>query len=206
MAQTPNPRLLTPRIIGIGGLTRSGKDSLAELFIKNGWFGVSLGDIIREHSRERHKNASDPISVENMTETANWLRGAKGPDFALKIALNEFNKVQNQYKGLVLFSIRAPIEADYILANGGQLIWVEAKDKVRHQRWLSSLRKDEKPISLKEFNAHENLQYNPQPGIPEQVQMNSSYVQSRATIIIQNNGSDLRGFHDAAKSTLKDKI
>jgi dephospho-CoA kinase len=177
------------RLIGIGGLTRSGKDTLAELFIEQGWFGVSLGDIVRAESRKRHQGDADPISVANMTETSNWLRSTKGPDFALKMALDEFNKAQDQYKGLVLFSIRAPIEANYILGHGGQLIWVEASDTVRHQRMVDNLRAGEKPISLQEFNAHENLQYNPQPGIPLEVQMNSSYVQAHATKVIANNGN-----------------
>jgi dephospho-CoA kinase len=192
----------TIRIVGIGGLTRSGKDTLAGVFIEQGWFGVSLGDIVREESRKRHQEDSDPASVANMTETSNWLRGAKGPDFALKMALDEFDKVQNQYKGLVLFSIRAPIEADYILKHGGELIWVEASDVVRHSRKLNNLRADEKPISLEEFNAHENLQYNPQPGIPLEVQMNSSYVQAHATAVIENNGTNKNEFLVRAKEVI----
>ena len=192
--QSPNSNLLTPKLVGIGGLTRSGKDTLAELFIEQGWFGVSLGDIVRAKSRERHKDDIDPISVANMTETANWLRAQIGPDFALKMALNDFEKVKGKYKGLVLYSVRAPVEVDYILAHGGQLIWVEASPKVRHQRALAKLRDGEKLMSLAEFNFQENLQYNPQPDIPTEVQMNSSYVQSQATITIENNGNDKAEF------------
>jgi dephospho-CoA kinase len=186
-------------IVGIGGLTRSGKDTLAELFMQDGWFGVSLGDIVREESRKRHQDDANPASVANMTETSNWLRSTSGPDFALKIALEQFEKVKDQYKGLVLFSIRAPIEVNYILKNGGQLIWVEASDVVRHSRMIDNLREGEKPISLEEFNAHENLQYNPQPGIPEEVQMNTSYVQAHATKVLENNGNDKDKFIARAK-------
>ena len=66
------------KLIGIGGLSRSGKDTLAEFLISKGYFGVSLGDIVRNQSRIRHADAPDPISIANMTETANNLRQQKG--------------------------------------------------------------------------------------------------------------------------------
>lgn len=196
MEQTPNSQspatsYQSParRLVGIGGLTRSGKDTLAEIFIEQGWFGVSLGDIVREQSRKRHAKSSDPISVANMTETANWLRTNKGADFALNIALKKFKKVQNKFKGLVLYSVRAPVEVDFILSRGGELIWVDAESKVRHERAMQQLREGEKPITLKEFNEHEKLQLQPQPNLPKTVQMNTSYVKNKATVTIENNGT-----------------
>ena len=103
--------------------------------------------------------------------------------------LEKFKKVQKEHKGLVLYSVRAPIEVDFILARGGELIWIEASDKNRYERAMAQIREGSKPISLKEFINHESLQYNPQPGIPKEVQMNTSYVQKNATIIIENNGT-----------------
>src|SRR5436853_3820896 len=122
------------KIVGIGGLPRSGKDSLAELFIKQGYFGISFGDVVRGFSQERHKDKPDPISVANMTETSNWLRETYGADVILQEALKEYEEASKtkDYKGLVLYSVRAPIEVDWILARGGELIWVEASEEVRH--------------------------------------------------------------------------
>src|SRR5690242_10629680 len=114
------------KIIGIGGLPRSGKDTLADLFLADGWFGISFGDFTRMHSRERHKDKPDPISVANMTETSNWLRETYGPDVILKEALKQFEdrqKAGKNDKGLLLWSVRAPIEVDWILAHDGELIW-----------------------------------------------------------------------------------
>ena len=48
-------------IVGIAGLPRSGKDTLAELFMKQGYFGVSFGDIFRDVSRQRHADKPDPL-------------------------------------------------------------------------------------------------------------------------------------------------
>ena len=184
-------------IIGIGGLPRSGKDSLAELFVKAGYYGVSFGDIVRGFARERHKDKPDPISVVNMTETSNWLRETKGADVILQEALRQFKARQaagETDKGLVLYSVRAPVEVDFILAQGGELIWVEASDTVRHERAIEHLRAGETALSLEMFKAQEALQWQPQPGIPAEVQMNTSYVKQKATEELVNNGDDLASF------------
>ena len=146
-------------LVGIVGLPRSGKDTLAELFMEEGYFGLSFGDIVRSFSRERHKDKSDPISVANMTDTSNWLRETQGPDVILKEALRQYEaeiKKGEAYKGLVLWSIRAPIEVDFILAHGGELIWVEADDVVRHERGLKSLRPGEAVVTLEEFKRQDH--------------------------------------------------
>ncbi|MBX4197259.1 AAA family ATPase [Candidatus Saccharibacteria bacterium] len=193
------------RIIGIGGLSRSGKDTLAEFLIEKGYYGVSLGDIVRNASRQRHANEPDPISVANMTETANSLRHAKGADFALKEAVGKFEAAggEAKYKGLLVFSVRAPAEADFILSHGGQLIWLVANDQVRYQRAMSALRKGEAQISFDEFQRQEGLQWNPQPGIPSQAQMNAEYVKAHSTATLDNSDNNLEKFKQAAQKALK---
>ena len=191
------------KIIGIAGLPRSGKDSLAELFIENGYFGVSLGDIVRNESKKRHANQSDPISVTNMTETSNYLRTKYGADFALKKALSLFKEASknSSYKGLVVFSVRAPIEADYIVNGGGRLIWVEASDKVRYQRSIMARRQGEAEEQLSQMLKAEALQETPQAGIPTDVQMNTSYVKKVSTDVFVNNGDSFDNFKLQAKKT-----
>lgn len=179
-------------IIGIAGLPRSGKDSLAEYFTQRNFYGVSLGDIVRDHSRKRHGDKPDPISVSNMTETSNWLRSQNGADFALKEAQARFKNALDsnpKLKGLVVFSVRAPAEVDYILAHQGALIWVETDDKSRYERAMSNLRAGEVKISFDDFIAQERLQWQPQPDIPQEVQMNIKYVKESATNILENNGT-----------------
>ena len=188
---------MSDKIVGLGGFPRSGKDAFAELFMKSGYFGLSFGDFLRDFARKRHKDKPDPISVTNMTETSNWLRTTYGSDVILKAALDEFEKAKKsgkEYKGIILWSIRAPIEVDFILAHGGDLIWVDADDEVRHRRGQKSIREGEKKTTLEEFKAQEALQWKPQPGIPKEVQMDLSYVKDHATITLVNNGDDLDEF------------
>ena len=192
-------------IIVVAGLPRSGKDTLAEILMENGYFGVSLGDIVRDESKKRHADDPQPISVKNMTETSNYLRTKHGADFALKEALTRYEKAKQttEYIGLVVFSVRAPVEADFILKNSGKLIWVDASDEVRNQRANSNLREGEAELSVEEMKAQEVLQEKPQPGLPKEVQMDTSYVKSQASIVIENNGNSLEDFVNNAKQVLE---
>lgn len=194
------------KIIGIGGLPRSGKDSLAQYFMNAGYFGVSLGDIVRDFARVRHSDKQDPISVANMTETSNWLRSERGADFALKIAKERFEtafKADNNLKGLVVFSVRAPAEVDYILSHGGQLIWVEATDETRYQRAMENLRDGEAKITMEEFKRQEALQWQPQPNLPAEIQMNTQCVKSKATKLFKNE-MNIEAFKVAAKTFVEE--
>jgi dephospho-CoA kinase len=185
------------KIVGIGGLPRSGKDTLADLLIGRGYYGFSFGDYTRRYSRERHKDEADPISVKNMTETSNWLRETYGPDVILQAALREFEEKQaagEQYEGLVLYSVRAPVEVDWILAHGGQLVWVETTDEIRYERGMQNLREGEARISFEEFKRQEALQWRPQPGIPAESQMDIAYVKAKATKVLENNSNDIGAF------------
>lgn len=191
-------------IIGIGGRVRSGKDTLADMLIADGYFGVSFGDIVREFARERHADKPDPISVTNMTDTSNWLRETRGADVILQEALKQFHEAQKKadYKGLVLYSVRAPVEVDWILEHQGQLIWVEASDQIRYERAMKSIREGEAQITFEEYKRQEDLQWNPQPGIPVEVQMNLEYVKDHATDVLENNGNSLDDFKASSEAVI----
>lgn len=188
------------KLLGIAGLPRSGKDTLADLLMESGYYGVSFGDIVRQEAFSRHADKADPISVEHMTETSNYLRDTYGPDVILKKALELFESQSiEQYEGLVLYSIRAPVEADFILSRQGRLVWVEASDEVRYKRALEFSREGEmKDIDLDTFLAHEALQWQPKPGLPAEVQMNVSYVRKQATDVLENNYETVDAFKAAA--------
>ena len=193
------------RIIGIAGMPRSGKDTVADLLIGRGWFGFSFGDYTRRVALERHKDKPDPISVANMTETSNWLRETGGPDVILKASLAEYEEASKakQYEGLVLYSVRAPVEVDWILAQGGELVWVETRDEIRYERAMNNMREGEARISLDEFKRQEALQWQPQPGTPVDAQMNLSYVKDHATKTIANDGDDIAAFQVAVEKALE---
>ncbi len=192
------------KIIGIGGLPRSGKDTLAEVFMANSFYGVSIGDIVRDEARVRHVSVPDPISIENLTETSNWLREQHGPDFALQACIDRYNEASKSktYKGLVVFSVRMALEVDFIVAAGGDVIWVETDDDVRYERYIQHMREGETAISKAELMAQESKQWQPQPGIDPAIQMNTEYVKQHATKTFLNNDNDLEDFQVRAKALM----
>jgi hypothetical protein len=141
-----------------------------------------------------------------MTETSNWLRNERGPAAILEIALDRYNqaiKKGGTFVGLVLFSIRAPVEVDFILEHGGDMIWVQTSDKTRYERSLAAKREGEPDITFEQMLNQEQLQEKPQPGLPAEVQMNIPYVQEHATIILENEGSDRDAFIEDARHLIE---
>lgn len=194
-----------PKIIGISGKNRSGKDTLAKLFIEDGYLGVSLGDIVRDEARKIYAEQDNPIARSNLTKTSNMLRRKRGSNFLFEMALNRFNQANkdNSYKGLVLYSVRAPIEADSILKAGGQLIWVESDDQLRYKRAMANLRSGEPEISFELFEQQEEEQLSPNPDLPIEIQMNINYVKSKATLVLENNVENIEDFIDRAAKLVK---
>ncbi len=192
-------------IVGIAGKIRSGKDTLAEIFIQNGYFGVSVGDIVRERSRELHSDDPNPISTENMTKTSNYLRAKLGSDFLFKeaIARYKYSLKFKSYNGLVIYSIRAPIEADRIVENHGQLIWIEANDEIRYKRAMENLRTGDSVNSFEKFKLAESKQFTSDPNMPDESQMNLDYVKNKATKLLTNNDSNMNKFKAEALELVK---
>ncbi len=191
----------TENIVGIGGYSRSGKDTLATLLLSAGYFGISVGDIAREYSMERHKDSKSPISRINLTETSNWLREQKGPDVFMKIALDKYRQAlkTKEYKGMLIWSIRAPIEADFIIKNRGTLIWIDSKAKTRYKRFLENLRTGEVSIDFDEYLRQEQTQVVPQPDIDPLIQMNMDYVKEKSNLTLDNNFEGTEKFLEYAK-------
>jgi len=191
-------------IIGISGYSRSGKDTLADVLLKSGYFGISLGDIAREYTLERHKKDESPISRINLTETSNWLRQQRGADVFMKIALEKFKaaSISKTYKGLLVWSIRAPIEADFILKNEGTLIWINSDPKSRYERAMNNLRLGEPKLDFDNYMRQELTQVKPQPGIDESIQMNLNYVKKVANLILNNNFNSTAQFLSYASQKL----
>ncbi len=194
----------TENIVGIGGYSRSGKDTLASLLLDAGYFGISVGDIAREYSMERHKNSESPISRINLTETSNWLRKKNGPDVFMKLALEKYRQAlkKKSYKGILIWSIRAPIEADFIIANKGTLIWIDSEAETRYRRFLDNLRNGEIKLDFDEYIRQEQTQVVPQSGIDPSIQMNMDYVKEKANLVLVNNFKGAEKFLNYAKQRL----
>jgi len=59
---------------------------------------------------------------------------------------------------------------------------------------------------LDEFKRQENLQWQPQPGIPAEAQMNVEYVKSKATKVLTNDSDNIEDFKTAAQKALSEHL
>lgn len=116
-------------VIGITGLTGSGKDTVAEYLKTKGFFYSSLSDRIREECTVRGL----PIDRDNLIAVGNDLREKFGHDI---LAKRSMEKLTNEGIGRAIFvSIRHPKEAEYLKAQSGfYLLFVEAPIELRYKR------------------------------------------------------------------------
>ena len=59
---------------------------------------------------------------------------------------------------------------------------------------------------IEELKRQEALQWLPQPGTPAEAQMDISYVKSKSTIILENNGNDVKVFKGNAHKLISSLI
>jgi len=171
-------------IIGITGMYASGKDSVAEFLIKNGFEHFSLSDEIREEA----KNKKIKITRENLISLGNSLREKHGASI---LAEKVKNKLKSD-KNYVITSIRNPDEAKVLQEEEKFiLVSVTADDKQRFE-WLKMRAREEDPQTFKEFVEKEKIE---QSSDPKKQQLHK--VLKLAKCVVQNDGS---------KEDLKEKV
>lgn len=127
-------------IIGISGALGSGKDTCAEYIEQTfGYKHVSGGDLLRamltQIGFEPKKGAVSDLGV--------LLRRNYGPDAMLKLVVNSGGS-----SNIVNSGFRSPEEAKLIKESGGIIIFIEASQKLRHERVLARSRADDADINL----------------------------------------------------------
>ena len=187
------------RIIGVAGTNGAGKDAVG-LFLarKHNYLFISVSDLIRAELRARGLG----VERENTRMlSAEWRR-----EFGLSVlvdrAMAEFAKVQDQYAGVVMASLRNPAEPERIHELGGVMVWVYADPKVRYARVTKNARPgrgadDNK--TFEQFLAEEKIEMQ---GSGDAAALNMNAVRDQADIVLVNNGADLAEFERHAEAAL----
>lgn len=82
---------------------------------------------------------------------------------------------------------------------GGQIVWVDADPKVRYERIVPRLRSNEDRKTYDEFLTEEQIEMEHSG---DEATLSISAVKKLADITLENNGSDLEVFKDAAEKSL----
>ncbi len=141
-------------LIGITGTDGAGKGSVVDYLVENKDFThySSRSFILEEIEKQKL-----PSTRSQMRLTANELRAKYGNEFVVKQA---YDKAKKEAKDLVVIeSIRALAEAEYLKEKGGILLAVDADQKIRYER-VQERRSESDQVSFEEFKQHEELEKN----------------------------------------------
>lgn len=165
-------------IIGITGTDGSGKGTVGEYLQTKGFTHYSARAlIVAEIERQ-----GLPVNRNQMRLTANELRGKYGNEFVVKQAYEKAQ--QDGVENIVIESVRATAEAEYLRSQGGALLAVDASPEVRYGR-VQSRRSVSDQVSYKQFLEQEALEKND----PDPNGMQKATVMEMADYTIMNEGS-----------------
>jgi dephospho-CoA kinase len=163
-------------IIGITGTDGAGKGTVVESLVKNHNFAhYSSRDFITEEinrlglSHDRNQ----------LRLTANDLREQFGNDVIVRKAYEK--ATTESVENVVIESIRALAEVDYLKAHGGILLAIDADPQVRFAR-VQGRRSETDKVTYEEFLAHEALENND----PNPHGMQKTKVMAAADYTIKN--------------------
>ena len=178
------------KIIGLAGTNGSGKDTVGHILAEqHGYLFVSVTDLLRAEAARRGL----PIEREVLrTISAEWRREA-GLGVLVDKAVAEYEKVQAQYSGLAIASLRNPGEADRVHELGGTVVWVDADPQLRYRRIQANAaargRAEEDNRTFEQFLADEQAEMN-QPADGDDATLNMSAVKSRCDSTLDNDVED----------------
>ena len=115
---------------GLTGRNASGKTTVVDWLVENGYTSTSCSDSIRAHLRSN----GIEINRDNLIEGGRELRGAHGPGILAEMLRDEHSQAPN----LVIDSIRTPAEVEALQERPDfRLIEIRASREVRWQRLQS---------------------------------------------------------------------
>ena len=163
-------------IIGITGTDGAGKGTVVDYLVaRHNFTHYSSRDFIME---EIHRLSLPETRVQTRL-TANNLREQFGNDVIVRKAYEKASKENND--NVVIESIRTLAEVEYLKANKGILLAVDAQPEVRYAR-VQGRRSGTDKVTYEQFLAHEELENND----PNPHGMQKARVMEAADYIIKN--------------------
>lgn len=187
-------------IYGIGGSNGSGKDVISNMLAdQHGFYFASATNMLRD---ELEKRGLPTDRVHKSQLSAEWRR-QYGMAAVVDKALEQFEAVKDQYKGIVISSLRHPAEVDRVHQLGGKVIWTDGDPHVRYKRIVDNAHhrggrvEDDKPFD--EWLADEHREMYPEG---DEATLHGAAVKEKADIFIDNSGDDIADFQAQAWAAL----
>jgi len=187
--------MMQGKIIGIGGTSGAGKDTLGHILAtRHGFLFISVTDVLREELRRRGL----PLDREHLRALSAEWRTEYGLAVLIDRAVELFqrsNAEPQEYAGVAIASLRNPYEADRIHELGGTVWWLDADPKLRYERIQQGAaergRATEDHVSFEEFLAQEAAEMH---GNGDAASLDMSKVRDKSDLSLQNTGSDMAEF------------
>lgn len=134
------------RIMGISGLSGSGKALISEMATERGAMIVSMGDIIRREAKKRG---------ETTKETSQNLRREYGDYIVAELTIKEIQKILDEgfESSIIVDGIRSPHEVKLFKENfeDFMVLSVFANQKIRFER-IKARKRDDDTTDISTFN------------------------------------------------------
>lgn len=192
-------------IYGVAGANGSGKDTVLDVLLQNGFYVFNTGDSLRQISTavmgttQRGGNSSPTGMIANQQRSLY-------PGGMVTVGMIEYwsrvlHMPENLHpKGLAIGSIRSVSEVQALQSMGGKLIVVAADAHVRYERVVGRGRAYEGAISFEQFDAEDKAEMG--YGETDPTKFGMAQVIEMADISIDNSTDNIDDFRSLIGKTL----
>jgi len=178
-------------IIGLSGTNGAGKDAVGELLAaRHNYLFISVTELLRNEARRRGL----PVERIHLREISAEWRRESGLAVLVDRAYEQYQKVADEYAGVVMSSLRNPAEADRVHELGGTVVWVDADPRLRYDRIQANAasrnRSGEDDKTFEQFQAEEAAEMNAQAG-GDAATLDTFAVKARSDLTINNDAATL---------------
>jgi cytidylate kinase len=188
------------KVVGLSGTNGSGKDTVGHILAeKHDYLFISVTELLRDEAKRRGVS----VERENLrTISAEWRRES-GLGVLCERAIAAYEKVKDQYAGVVMASLRNPGEADTIHEHGGVVVWVDADPRTRYDRIQANAatrgRLEEDSKTFEQFLMEEQAEMHPSG---DEATLNMVGVKTKADIFLENNSDNVTVFQKEIEQAL----